>query len=374
MEHGGLMAFLYLGAKHMVTGYDHLLFLFGVIFFLYRLRDVGLYVTLFAVGHSVTLLYGVLSGTHVNAYLVDAVIGFSVVYKALDNLGAFRRWFGVQPDTRAAVFVFGLIHGFGLATKLQDFALPRAGLAPKIVAFNAGVEIGQLLALARHPHRDGLLAAHRRLLPPGLRRQRDRDDLRLRADGLSAHRLLRVLARPAMPDTASTVSAARRSPSAARLVRATLLAALVAGGAAGDRGAAGRVRHRPDRHRPRARASTARPAPAAEPACRRVDGDATAPARGAASLFTSPTPYRTDEMSITLAPGEGAEIKAQMAAGERLVYSWTATGDGVDVDMHGESADRPGGDRSYRTGEFQTAATARSRRRWPATTAGSGRT
>ena len=99
MERGGLMAFLYLGAKHMVTGYDHLLFLFGVIFFLYRLRDVGLYVTLFAVGHSVTLLYGVLSGTHVNAYLVDAVIGFSVVYKALDNLGAFQRWFGVQPDT-----------------------------------------------------------------------------------------------------------------------------------------------------------------------------------------------------------------------------------------------------------------------------------
>ncbi|MGD9903000.1 MAG: HupE/UreJ family protein [Vicinamibacterales bacterium] len=148
MERGGLMAFLYLGAKHMVTGYDHLLFLFGVIFFLYRLTDVGLYVTLFAVGHSMTLLYGVLSGTHVDPYLVDAVIGFSVVYKALDNLGAFRRWFGVQPDQRGAVFAFGLIHGFGLATKLQDFALPRAGLAPKIVAFNAGVEIGQLLALA----------------------------------------------------------------------------------------------------------------------------------------------------------------------------------------------------------------------------------
>lgn len=148
MTQGGLMAFLYLGAKHMVTGYDHLLFLFGVIFFLYRLKDVGLYVTLFAVGHSVTLLYGVLSGTHVDAYLVDAVIGFSVVYKALDNLGAFRTWFGVQPDTKGAVFAFGLIHGFGLATKLQDFALPRAGLAPKIVAFNAGVEIGQVLALS----------------------------------------------------------------------------------------------------------------------------------------------------------------------------------------------------------------------------------
>ncbi len=148
MERGGLMAFLYLGAKHMVTGYDHLLFLFGVIFFLYRLRDVGLYVTLFAVGHSVTLLYGVLSGTHINPYLVDAIIGFSVIYKALDNLGAFQCWFGAQPDQRAAVFAFGLVHGFGLATKLQDFALPRLGLTPRIVAFNAGVELGQLLALA----------------------------------------------------------------------------------------------------------------------------------------------------------------------------------------------------------------------------------
>ena len=147
MEQGGLLAFLYLGAKHMVTGYDHLLFLLGVIFFLYRLRDVGAYVTLFAVGHSVTLLSGVLSGTHVNAYLIDAIIGLSVVYKALDNLGAFRQWFRVQPNTKAAVLIFGFFHGFGLATKMQDFALPRAGLVGKIVAFNAGVEIGQLLAL-----------------------------------------------------------------------------------------------------------------------------------------------------------------------------------------------------------------------------------
>ena len=147
MESGGLLAFLYLGAKHMVTGYDHLLFLLGVIFFLYRLREVGAYVTLFALGHSVTLLYGVLSGTHINPYLVDAVIGLSVVYKALDNLGAFKQWFGVQPNTKAAVLLFGFFHGFGLATKMQDFALPKDGLVAKIVAFNAGVEIGQVLAL-----------------------------------------------------------------------------------------------------------------------------------------------------------------------------------------------------------------------------------
>jgi len=143
-----LLPFLYLGAKHMVTGYDHLLFLFGVIFFLYRLKEVGLYVTLFALGHSSTLLYGVLSGTHVNPYLVDAIIGLSVVYKALDNLGAFKTWFGVQPDTRAAVLIFGFFHGFGLATKLQDFALSKDGLVPNMLAFNVGVEVGQLLALA----------------------------------------------------------------------------------------------------------------------------------------------------------------------------------------------------------------------------------
>lgn len=143
-----LLPYLYLGAKHMVTGYDHLLFLFGVIFFLYRLKDVGLYVTLFAVGHSSTLLFGVLSGTQVNPYLVDAIIGLSVVYKALDNLGAFQRVLGFQPNTRAAVLIFGLFHGFGLATKLQDFSLSKDGLVPNMLAFNVGVEIGQLLALA----------------------------------------------------------------------------------------------------------------------------------------------------------------------------------------------------------------------------------
>lgn len=142
-----LLPFIYLGAKHMVTGYDHLLFLLGVIFFLYRMREVGIYVTLFAVGHSVTLLFGVLSETNVNPYIVDAIIGLSVVYKALDNLGAFRRWLGFQPNTKAAVLIFGFFHGFGLATKLQDFTLSEDGLVGNILAFNLGVEIGQMLAL-----------------------------------------------------------------------------------------------------------------------------------------------------------------------------------------------------------------------------------
>lgn len=138
---------MYLGAKHMVTGYDHLAFLLGVIFFLYRSRDILLYVTLFTVGHSITLLSGVLGGIHANAYLIDAVIGLSVVYKALDNLGVFPLAFGFQPDTRAAVLVFGLFHGFGLATKLQEFSLPASGLVINIVSFNVGVEIGQFVAL-----------------------------------------------------------------------------------------------------------------------------------------------------------------------------------------------------------------------------------
>jgi hypothetical protein len=138
---------LYLGAKHMVTGYDHLLFLVGVIFFLYRLKDVLLYVSLFTLGHSLTLLGGVLGGIHANAYLIDAVIGFSVVYKAFENMDGFRRFFGFQPNTRAAVLIFGLFHGFGLATKLQEFALSPNGLVANIVSFNVGVEIGQGLAL-----------------------------------------------------------------------------------------------------------------------------------------------------------------------------------------------------------------------------------
>jgi len=139
--------FLYLGAKHMVTGYDHLLFLLGVIFFLYRMKDISIYVTLFAIGHSSTLLLGVLTDISVSSYLVDAIIGLSVVYKALDNMGAYQRWFGFQPNTKAATLVFGLFHGFGLATKLQDFDLSPDGLIGNLIAFNIGVEIGQLLAL-----------------------------------------------------------------------------------------------------------------------------------------------------------------------------------------------------------------------------------
>ena len=138
--------FMYLGAKHMVTGYDHLLFLVGVIFFLYRLRDIVKYVSLFTVGHSLTLLAGVLGNIRADAYIVDAIIGLSIVYKAFENMGGFER-LGVRPNTAAAVMIFGLFHGFGLATKLQEFAMPQNGLVANIVSFNVGVEIGQVLAL-----------------------------------------------------------------------------------------------------------------------------------------------------------------------------------------------------------------------------------
>lgn len=143
-----LIPFVYLGAKHMVTGYDHLLFLFGVIFFLYRLKHIAVYVSLFAVGHSTTMLLGVYFGWNVSSYLIDAIIGLSVVYKALDNLGAFQRWFRYQPDTKLATLIFGFFHGLGLATKILEYEIAQDGLVPNLVAFNVGVEIGQLVALA----------------------------------------------------------------------------------------------------------------------------------------------------------------------------------------------------------------------------------
>jgi hypothetical protein len=139
--------FFYLGAKHMVTGIDHILFLIGVVFYLYRLRDIVIYVSLFTLGHSTTLIAGVLLGTGMNSYIVDAIIGFSVVYKAFENMGGFRR-LGLAINTKLAVLVFGLFHGLGLATKLQDLGASKNGLLVNLVSFNIGVEAGQVIALA----------------------------------------------------------------------------------------------------------------------------------------------------------------------------------------------------------------------------------
>ena len=118
------------------------------LFFLYRLRDIAIYVTLFAIGHSSTLIFGVFADIHINAYIIDAIIGLSVVYKALDNLGAYQQWFGMQPNTKITTLIFGLFHGFGLATKIIEFDMDPNGLLTNLIAFNVGVEIGQLLALS----------------------------------------------------------------------------------------------------------------------------------------------------------------------------------------------------------------------------------
>ena len=142
-----IIPFIYLGAKHMITGYDHILFLLGVVFFLYHMRDVAIYVSLFAIGHSVTMLMGVWFGFGINAYIIDAIIGLSVVYKAVDNLGLFQKWLGFQPNTKWATLIFGLFHGTGLATKILEYEIAEDGLLANLLAFNVGVEVGQLLAL-----------------------------------------------------------------------------------------------------------------------------------------------------------------------------------------------------------------------------------
>ena len=142
-----VIPFMYIGAKHMVTGYDHLLFLVGVLFFIHRTKDVLLYVSMFTLGHSLTLMTGVLANIQVNAYLIDAIIGFSVVYKGFDNIGGFKYYFGKQPNPKMAVLIFGLFHGFGLATKIQEFQLPEDGLIANLLSFNIGVELGQFIAL-----------------------------------------------------------------------------------------------------------------------------------------------------------------------------------------------------------------------------------
>ncbi len=144
----GPLSYFRVGAVHMLTGYDHLLFLFGVMFFLTSFTAVVAGITAFTIGHSITLIGATLLGLKANYYLIDAVIAISVIYKGFENLDGFRRWFGINaPNMLGMVFAFGLIHGFGLATRLQEFGLPRDGLVPRLLAFNAGIEIGQITAL-----------------------------------------------------------------------------------------------------------------------------------------------------------------------------------------------------------------------------------
>jgi hypothetical protein len=149
LQRGGNLAYVWLGAKHMVTGYDHLLFIFGVIFFLTRFTDVVKFITAFTIGHSITLTFGTLAGITVNYFVIDAIIALTVCYKGLENIDGFRKYFDVgTPSLLVAVFAFGLIHGLGLATRLQQMPLPEEGLIARILSFNLGVELGQIAALS----------------------------------------------------------------------------------------------------------------------------------------------------------------------------------------------------------------------------------
>ncbi len=145
----GNLEYMYLGATHMLTGYDHLLFLFAVIFFLTSFRDILKFITAFTIGHSITLVFATLLSIKANYYLIDAVIALTVCYKAFDNLDGFKKYFQMtSPNLTWMVFIFGLIHGFGLSTRLQQLPLGDSGLVLKILSFNVGVEVGQVLALS----------------------------------------------------------------------------------------------------------------------------------------------------------------------------------------------------------------------------------
>lgn len=145
----GLLEYVDLGAVHMLTGYDHLLFLFGVMFFLTNFKDIVKFITAFTIGHSITLIFATLLQIKANYYLVDAVIALTVIYKAFENLDGFKKYLNTSsPNLMYMVFGFGLIHGFGLSTRLQQLPLGHDGLVAKIIAFNVGVELGQVVALA----------------------------------------------------------------------------------------------------------------------------------------------------------------------------------------------------------------------------------
>ena len=148
LSNGGLLAYIFVGAKHMITGYDHLLFLTGVIFYLSGFKDIVRFITVFTIGHSITLISATYLGIKADEHLIDAVIALSVLYKGFENLEGFKHWFNVKsPNLLFMVFLFGLIHGFGLSTRLQSFDLGPGQFLLKIISFNVGVEIGQILAL-----------------------------------------------------------------------------------------------------------------------------------------------------------------------------------------------------------------------------------
>lgn len=283
-------SFIWLGAKHMVTGYDHLLFLFGVIFFLRGLRDVAIYVSLFAIGHSITLTGGVLTGSNVNPFLIDAIIGLSVVYKGLDNLGALKQVLRFQPDARAAVLVFGLCHGLGLATKLQEFSLSVEGIVPNILSFNVGVELGQFAAL-------GVILVGMRLwrATKGFERHAAAANIALTIVGgaLTAYQLHGYFRAPASSGHTPAMTVASGQPPATD-----------------------------------AAVASAQPPPPA--------GSPPAPLIEVGSDYI----FRNEAVDLTLSPGQGSEVKAVMRGGDQFIYSWKADGE-LFFEFHGEQKGAP---------------------------------
>ncbi|WP_179346600.1 HupE/UreJ family protein [Winogradskyella ursingii] len=148
LNNGGLLSYVWVGAKHMLTGYDHLLFLAGVIFFIDGFKDIIKFITVFTIGHSITLIGGTFLEIQVNEYLIDAIIALSVLYKGFENLKGFEKIFKIKaPNLLAMVLIFGLIHGLGLSTRLQSFDMGEEQILLKILSFNMGVELGQIAAL-----------------------------------------------------------------------------------------------------------------------------------------------------------------------------------------------------------------------------------
>jgi len=146
---GGNLHYMWLGATHMLSGYDHLAFVFGIIFFLTNFRDIAKYVTAFTLGHSVTLIYATFNGIQLNYFLIDAVIALSVCYIAFANIDGFRKYLNINPPNMMLMIIgLGLIHGFGLSTRLQELPLSEDHLLLNIISFNIGIEVGQISALA----------------------------------------------------------------------------------------------------------------------------------------------------------------------------------------------------------------------------------
>lgn len=151
MLEGGYVKYMWLGSTHMLTGYDHLLFIFGVIFFLASFKDIVKFISIFTLGHCLTLIFATFFKITANYYLIDAVIAVSVMYKGFENIDGFKKYFQWQPPSLLKmVFVFGLIHGFGLSTRLQQLPLgdDKLSMLIRILSFNVGVELGQIVALA----------------------------------------------------------------------------------------------------------------------------------------------------------------------------------------------------------------------------------